>query len=223
MRCPYCGGFNADRAVYCTSCGRDLKAPVKPAAGQQSPYQQPRSAPGQHGRPAPAPGQQGRPAAMPQGRPGTVPTPQTPQAPQQSRRPAPAPPPPPPPEPPAPFPPNTIAELRALEQEALPYTVVESSIGDGHKKTVRIVYAKGVAWQQVATLLKACKEQLEAQFETILIQGVLQGDTNVYNFTNGQLRFDRNVRLGGMTTDRYQIETGNGFEADSLRIVLNGS
>jgi len=227
MRCPYCGGFNVDRAIYCTSCGRDMRSPAKPAAGQQSPYQQPRPAPGQQGHPAPVPGQ-GRPAAMPQGRPGAGPTPQTPQAPQQSRRPAPAPPPlqpapPPAPEPPAPFPPSTIAELQALEQGALPYTVVESSMGDGHKKTVRIVYAKGVAWQQVATLLKACKEQQEAQLETVLIQGVLEHDTTVYNFTNGQLRFDRNVRLGGLTTNRYQIETGNGFETDSVRIVLNGS
>jgi hypothetical protein len=158
-----------------------------------------------------------------QGRPGAASMPQAPQAPQQSRHPAPTPPPPPPPESPAPFPPSSIAELQALEQGALPYTVVESSLGDGHKKIVRIVYAKGVAWQQVATLLKACKEQQEEQFETILIQGVLEHDTSVYNFTNGQLRFDRNVRLGGLTTDRYQIETGNGFESDSVRIVLNGS
>lgn len=226
MRCPYCGGFNVDRAIYCTSCGRDMRSPAKPASGQQSPYQQPRPAPVQHGYPAPTPGQQGRPVAMPQGRPGAAPTPL---APQQSRRQAPVPqppqppPPPPAPEPPAPFPPRSIAELQALEQGALPYTVVESAVGDGHKKTVRIVYAKGVAWQQVATLLKACKEQQEARLETILIQGVLEGDTSVYNFTNGQLRFDRNVRLGGLTTNRYQIETGNGFESDSLRIVLNGS
>jgi hypothetical protein len=172
------------------------------------------------------PGQQGRPVATPQGRPGAAPAPQAPQAPQQSRRqaPAPLPPPQPPaPEPPAPFPPSTSAELQALEQGALPYTVVESSVGDGHKKTVRIVYAKGVAWQQVATLLKACKEQQEAELETVLIQGVLAHDTSVYNFTNGQLRFDRNVRLGGLTTNRYQIETGNGFEIDSVRIVLNES
>ena len=226
MRCPYCGGFNADRTVYCTSCGRDLKTPPRPAAGQQPPYQQPYPAPGQQGRQAPMPGQQGRPVAMPQGRPGAAPAPPVPQAPQQSRRqaPAPLPPPPPPaPEPPAPFPPSTIAELRALEQGALPYTVVESSVGDGHKKTVRIVYAKGVAWQQVATLLKVCKEQQEAELETVLIQGVLEHDTTVYNFTNGQLRFDRNVRLGGLTTNRYQIETGNGFETDSVRIVLNDS
>ena len=223
MRCPYCGGNNADRAVYCTYCGRDLKPPAQTVAGQQSPsYQQPRPTPGQQGRPLPpqsprtAPGQQGRPAYPPQGQPAAAPVPQA----QPQRRPAPVPP-PPPPEPPAPFPPQTVAELQELEQEALPYTVVESSVGDGRKKVVRIAYAKGVAWQQVATLLKACKEQQEAQFETILIQGVLERDTSVYNFTNGQLRFDRNVRLGGMISDRYQIETGNGFETDSVRIVLN--
>src|ERR1700680_3260228 len=187
MRCPYCGGFNADRTVYCTSCGRDLKTPPRPASGQQPPYQQPYPAPGQQGRQAPMPGQQGRPVAVPQGRPGAAPAPQ---APQQSRRQAPAPPPPQPPppppapEPPAPFPPGAIAELQALEQGALPYTVVESSVGDGRKKTVRIVYAKGVAWQQVATLLKVCKEQQEAELETVLIQGVLEHDTTVYNFTN---------------------------------------
>ncbi len=223
MRCPYCGKFNVDQAVYCTSCGRDMRTPVRPAAGQQTPYQQPRPAPGQQGRPAPMPGQQGRPVATPQGRPGAAPTPQ---APQHSRRQAPAPlspPPSPPPEPPAPFPPRTIAELQALEQGVLSYRVVDSSIGDGHKKIVRIAYAKGAAWQQVATLLKACKEQQEAQLESVVIQGFLEGESSVYNFTNGQLVFDRNVRLGDKTTSRYQIDTGNGFETDSIRIVLNGS
>ena len=226
MHCPYCGKFNTERTIYCTSCGRDMRVPVKPAAGQQTPYQQPRPAPGQQGRPAPMPGQQARPVATPQGRPGASPTPQTQQAPQHSRRQAPAPPPPPPPpapEPPAPFPPHTVAELQALEAGALAYTVVDSNIGDGHKKTVRIAYAKGVAWQQVATLLKACKEQQESQLETVLVQGFLEGETSVYNFTNGQLCFDRNVRLGEKITNRYQIETGNGFETDSIRIVLNGS
>jgi hypothetical protein len=215
MRCPYCGKFNVDNAIYCTSCGRDMRTPIKPGVGQQAPYQQPRHTPGQQGRPAPTPGQQGRPVAAP--------APQTRQAPQPARRPAPAPPPPPAPEPPAPFPPGTIAELQALEQGALPYTVIDSSIGDGHKKTVRIAYAKGVPWQQVATLLKASKEQQEAQLETVLIQGFLEGESSLYNFTNGQLCFDRNVRLGDKITNRYQIETGNGFEADSIRVVLNGS
>jgi hypothetical protein len=110
--------------------------------------------------------------------------------------------------------------LQALEQGALPYSVVDSTIGDGRKKIVRIVYAKGVPWQQVATLLKAFKEQQEENFDNIIIQGVPGQDANIYSFTNGQLTFDRNVRLGSMTTNRYQIETGNGYESDSLRIVL---
>ena len=227
MRCPYCGKFNVEQAVYCTSCGRDMRTPVRPAAGQQTPYQQPRPAPGQQGRPAPAPGQQGRPVATPQGRSGVSPTPQTQQTPQQSRRQAPTPPPPPSPplapDPPAPFPPRTIAELQALEQGALAYTVVDTSIGDGHKKTVRITYARSVAWQQVATLLKACKEQQEAQLESVIVQGFHSGETSLYNFSNGQLCFDRNVRLGDKITNRYQIDTGNGFETDSVRVVLNGS
>jgi len=86
---------------------------------------------------------------------------------------------------------------------------------------VRIVYPKCVSWQQVATLLKAFKEQQEDRFETVIIQGVLEPDRFAYAFTNGQLVFDRNVRLGDLTTNRYQIETGNGFESDSVRIVLN--
>jgi hypothetical protein len=109
-----------------------------------------------------------------------------------------------------------------LEQGALPFNVVDSTVSDGRKKIVRITYKKGVSWQQVATLLKAFKEQQEEQFDTIIIQGVSGQDTNIYSFTNGQLTFDRNVRLGSITTNRYQIETGNGYESDSVRIVLNG-
>ena len=93
-------------------------------------------------------------------------------------------------------------------------------MGDGHKKIVRIVYPKCVGWQQVATLHKAFKEQLEDGFDTIIIQGVFEQDAQVYNFTNGQLIFDRGVRLGDLILNRYQIETGNGFEAGSVRIVL---
>lgn len=85
---------------------------------------------------------------------------------------------------------------------------------------MRIIYAKCTAWQQVATLLKALREQQDAQFDTILIQGVLEPHTSIYMFTNGQLRFDRNVRLGDAITNRYQIETDNGFDSDAVRIVL---
>ena len=132
-----------------------------------------------------------------------------------------APPPPPPaPEPPVAFPPRTMEQLLGLEQGALTYTVVDSAVGDGRKKSVRIAYAQGVPWQQVATLLKAFKEQQEEKFDTVIIQGFLDTDASAYSFTNGQLYFDRNVRLGGLTTNRYQIETGNGFESDSVRMVL---
>jgi hypothetical protein len=128
------------------------------------------------------------------------------------------------PDPPAPFPPRTIADLQALEQGAVPYTVVNDTVEVGHKKIVRIAYIKCAPWQQVATLLKASKEEIlsaaKNDIETIIIQGVLPQDTGVYSFTNGQLRFDRNVRLGSLTTNRYQVETGNGYESDSVRIVL---
>jgi hypothetical protein len=130
------------------------------------------------------------------------------------------PPEPPPPEPPSQFPSHTVEQLRALEEGALAYTIVHRAEGDGRKKIVRIVYPKCVAWQQVATLYKAFKEQLEDGFDTIIIQGVFVQDTEEYDFTNGQLIFDRGVRLGGLILNRYQIETGNGLETDSVRIVL---
>ncbi len=226
MRCPYCGAFNSDRTSYCTHCGRDMRQappqqPYQPPSRQQPPYQQPRQVPPQ--QPPQPPYQQPRqgPPQQPYGRPGAA----TPAAPRPAQnvssvsQPAPA----PPvvvPEPPAPFPSRTIAQLDALLPGALDYTLLNSGVGDGRKKIVQISYRKCAPWQQVATLLKAFKEQQEKQFDTILVQGMLGQDTNVYGFTNGQLRFDRNVRLGGQMTDRYQIETGNGYESDSVRIVL---
>ena len=221
MRCPYCGGINSDRAAYCVHCGRDLKP--QPPPNQYPPSQQRQGA---------SPPLQGRPTNMPQSsqqqtqqasvtqrrRAPTMPS-QSIQTPIQPEAPM-VPPEPPPPEPPSQFPPHTVEQLQALEQGALAYTVVQSAVGDGRKKIVRIVYTKGVAWQQVATLLKAFKEQLEDRFDTIIIQGVLEQDTQVYAFTNGQLVFDHGVRLGGLIVNRYQIETGNGFETDSVRIVL---
>ncbi|MEO7022457.1 MAG: hypothetical protein ABI234_20070, partial [Ktedonobacteraceae bacterium] len=108
-----------------------------------------------------------------------------------------------------------------LAAGAQPYTVVESLMGDGKKKIVRIAYARCADWQQTATLYKALTEQQEAQYSTIIIQGVLPQQPNVYAFTNGQLQFDREVRLGGTTSNRYVIETGNGFANDSVRFVLN--
>lgn len=217
MRCPYCGGINSDQMAYCMHCGRNLKPqpPYHPAPDQQQRQSYPA---------------QGRPASMPQAPQQSQQTPAT----QRRRAPAMSPEngstltqpeapvvaPAPPAESPAPFPPRTVAQLQALEQGALAYTLVNSAIGDGRKKIVRIVYPKGVPWQQVATLFKAFKEQQEERFDTIIIQGVLEQNTLAYAFTNGQLVFDRKVRLGDLTTNRYQIETGNGFESDSIRIVL---
>jgi coenzyme F420-reducing hydrogenase delta subunit len=114
-----------------------------------------------------------------------------------------------------------VAQLQALEQGAFSYNVVDTTMTSGRKKLVRIVYPRCVAWQQVATLLKAFKEQQEDRFEGIIIQGYLPQDPGGYSFTNGQLTFDRNVRLGSQTMNRYLIETGNGFESDSVRIVLS--
>ena len=210
MRCPYCGR-NSERTTYCTNCGRDLRIPPNqlPPLGyptsaprQQPPYQQPRPVPPASGYPTHA-------------------APPPPQA-HRTRQPeAPPPPPPPAPEPPAPFPPHTLEHLHALEAGALAYTILDTTTDNKRKKTTRITYPKSVAWQQVATLLKAFKETQEEPYETIVIQGYLPNDPGLYSFTNGQLVFDRNVRLGSQTLNRYQIETGNGFEVDSVRIVLS--
>jgi hypothetical protein len=206
MRCPYCGTINPDRAAFCVHCGRDLKPQPsnQPASYQQSRQALPPQSPYQQPRQAPATQRQRTPVASPQSAP-VLKQPELPVV---------------PPEPPALFPPRTVAQLQALEQGALAYNVVDSTTDVGRKKIVRIVYPKGVPWQQVATLLKALKEQQEDRFDTIIIQGVLQQDTQAYSFTNGQLVFDRNVLLGGNKTNRYQIDTGNGFEADSVRIVM---
>jgi hypothetical protein len=126
------------------------------------------------------------------------------------------------PEPPAPFPPRTFEQFNALlPSGAQPYTVVESSLGDGKRKLVRIAYGRCVGWQQAATLLKALKEQQEEQCNAIIIQGILPQQQDIYAFTNGQVQFDRNVRLGGQISNRYMVETENGFASDSTRFVLN--
>ena len=208
MRCPYCQAVNQDRAIYCASCGRDMRQPPPPQS--RPPYQPPRQ---------PASTRLGWPTTTTPA--PTVPPPQTvPRGRQPVMPVAPTPAMPAAPDPPAPFPPRTVAELQALEPGALPYTVVNDAVDVGRKKTVRIAYTKCVPWQQVATLLKAYTEQQGERFDTIIIQGVLPQDPGVYSFTNGQLRLDRNVRLGSLVTNRYQIETGNGYESDSLRIVL---
>jgi hypothetical protein len=208
MRCPYCGGSNSDRARFCASCGRDMTIPASRPPAQQPPYQQPR--PGQPAQGYPAPAQPQAPSRVPQGRPAT------------SVRPS-QPPPvePPAPEASAPFPPRTLSQLQTLEQGALAYTVAASTTNGNRKKIVRIAYPRCVAWQQVATLYKAWKEQQDARFESIVIEGYHSQDANDFSFTNGQLTFDRDVRLGSQIMNRYLIETGNGYASDSVRIILS--
>jgi coenzyme F420-reducing hydrogenase delta subunit len=111
-------------------------------------------------------------------------------------------------------------QLQALEPGALPYTFVADEVGVGRKKIVRITYSRCAPWQQVATLLKAFKEYQTQQFDTIVIQGLVEQDSSIYTYTNGQLWFDRRVRLGSQLINRYQIETGTGLESDAIRIVL---
>src|SRR5213080_3379739 len=213
MRCPYCGGFNSERASFCVYCGRDLTTGKQTTQRQQpQPPQQPRPAPPPQGYPT-------RPTPATQ-QPGQVPAAQRRRAPAMPQQ-APVPAAPPAPEAPGPFPPHTVAQLQALEQGALAYTVTDTTTNGQRKKIMCIIYPRCVAWQQVATLLKALKEQQDSRFETIIIQGHLSSDPDVYTFTNGQLTFGRNVRLGSQTLNRYQIETGNGFESDSVRIVLS--
>ncbi|MBO0777418.1 MAG: hypothetical protein J2P37_01210 [Ktedonobacteraceae bacterium] len=225
MHCPYCRGVNPENASYCRSCGRDLKAQfaVPPASRQPQPPKASRSAvsygttrattrPAQQPRqvsPVPASGrspQVGSPAQQPRSEPevpGLWTAPVVPE-----------------PEPPVPFPPKTMQQLKALKQGALPFTVVSEEIVNKRKRVVRIAYASCSGWRQVATLYDALDKQPLDQFETTVIQGVQDPNIDVYAFTNGQLVFDRNVRLGSQIIHRYQIETGNGFAADSLRVVL---
>ncbi|GAC1407176.1 MAG: hypothetical protein NVSMB49_27030 [Ktedonobacteraceae bacterium] len=230
MRCPYCGGLNAENASFCAQCGRDLlpvqvrEQPVQP---QRQPQQQSPFLPAHRPTPPTHDATRTQPSPPPQ-RPYQLPRPvQQPvvvprQVPVQT--PLPVPPPSLPQqivEAPAHFPPRNVQQLKALQAEAMPYTVINETVATGRKKIIRIVYRHCAAWQQVATLLQAFSEQKQTEpFNTIIVQGVLEQDTTSYSFTNGQLQFDRGVRLGSQTLNRYQIETGNGFESDSVRIVL---
>ncbi len=230
MRCPYCGGLNADQAQVCIRCGRDMSAktpsaqttasrqrsPYPPPQPQQ-PYQQPYPTP-----PRQVPPAQGYPRQTPPAQqPGPVPPAPQRVPPAQTVQRTTVPPVTAAPEPPVPFPPRTIEQLKALEQGALSYTIVDNTESVGRKRIVHILYPRCPAWQQVATLLKALKEQRSDKFGTIIIQGVYAQESNLYGFTNGQLQFDRNVRLGSQIMNRYQIETGNGFEVDAIRVVLS--
>ncbi len=223
MRCPYCGGVNAERASFCAQCGRDL-VPVQ--AQQQTPREQKQQSPFLPApRPKPTPQSPSRPTppyqqARPQ-QPVMTPRYTPPPVQQPPRAPVPVPPPLQNIEPPVKFPPRTMQQLRELQAEAVPYTVADDIVASGRKKIVRIIYRRCASWQQVATLLKAFDEQKQLEkFDTIIVQGVLEQDKTPYAFTNGQLQFDRGVRLGSQILNRYQIETGNGFESDSVRILL---
>ncbi len=236
MRCPYCGGVNTERATYCKYCGRDLNLSK---SNQPAPSQQPRQAPPQLDQSYPPPV---RPSQTPYSAPGRPGSTSVPQQTAQTAKTIPTaygsahtrivPPPPqmptpvepPAPDPPAPFPPRTPAELHALESGALSYHVVDAAAQIGRKKVVNIIYPRCAAWQQVATLLKVLQEQQEAQFDTIVVLGYWRQDPDVIatsTFTNGHLIYDRNVRLGSAIQNRYQIDTGNGFDSGAIRIVLS--
>jgi hypothetical protein len=220
MRCPYCGGINADQAAFCVHCGRDLK----PRPNQQPPRQPSSHAPNQPLR-GPAYPPPAKPAQQPYNAPGRGPAAPV-QAPsnsaQQTGRGATiTPSAPPAPEPPAPFPPQSMEQLRALEPGALAYTVTDTALVANRKKVIAILYPRCTAWQQVATLLKAYKEQQEDKLGTIIIQGYWHQQSDIYAFTNGQLIVDRGVLLGSQKINRYQIETDNGFEITAVRIVLS--
>jgi hypothetical protein len=85
---------------------------------------------------------------------------------------------------------------------------------------VRIAFQRCVAWQQVATLFKALRSFQSPDFDCIVIMGVDENGSSVYEFSKGKIQFDQNVRLGSQIIKRYQIETDNGLANDSLRIVL---
>lgn len=229
MRCPYCGGLNADQADFCVHCGRTLKTKPNQPASRQPPPQNPDQPPRNPAYPPPVK-PVGADLSRPQHAPGrsqvapppapskTAPVSQT--AAVSLRTPVAA------PAPPAPFPPRTVEQLQALEPDALAYTVTDTALVVNRKKIVSILYPKCATWQQVATLLKAYKEQQDEKFGTIIIQGYYNelgshNELGSYGFTNGQLTVDRGVLLGSQKIDRYQIETDNGFEVSSVRIVLS--
>lgn len=232
MRCPYCGGLNSERASFCAQCGRDLphaqtntrqqpaQQPYQPPRQQLPQSQRPPYQPTQHPFPTQGATRPAPPAYQPQHLPVAVPPRQAPVQ-QPMRTPGTPPPQQQVVETPANFPPHTMAHLKALQDEAVPYTLLDEAVVDGRKKIICIAYRRCAPWQQIATLLKAFNEQPAQAFATVIVQGSVERETTPYEFSNGQLRFDRNVRLGSQTMNRYQIETGNGFESDSIRIVLS--
>ena len=231
MRCPYCGGFNQEQAAFCVSCGRDLRRPL-PNTQPQHPSAQPPYRPGSPAKPTNQPVPRGANPPVQQPRPANWPVQEAVpasrrQASAASKQQVPAPTftsVPSAPEPPGPFPPRTMAQLEALLATGCQtYTVVESHVENGKKQIMSITYPRCASWQQAATLLKALKEHHETKYPIVVIKGVsTQGQgQDMYEFSNGQLQFDRGVYLGAKTYNRYAIETGNGYSADSVRFVLN--
>jgi hypothetical protein len=233
MRCSYCGGLNSDQATFCARCGRNLvgQPAGRPQSSPRPQVQPPIQAPQ-------APQSPAYPSSLRSIRSGRDArnAPQPPASPVPPRAPArlsgnaidqsvgmtvvaPA-----APEAPAPFPPRTVEHLYALEQGALAYTQIGEDTAPGGKKVVRILFARCAYWQQVATLLRAYRALRGEKFSTLIIRGVYnQNDdqrSDLDSFNNGQLIFDRGVRLGSQTLNRYQIETGTGFESEAMRIVL---
>ena len=228
MRCPYCGGLNQERAVFCVNCGRDLRrAPTntqqpRPPTPQQPVYpanssSQSTSRGAVPSRPPGTPAQAARPGVR-----ATPPVSRLfPTAESQSVGATPFLP-PPAPEAPGPFPPRTMAQFNALlASGAQPYTVVESSLAAGKRKLVRIAFPASAGWQQAATLLQALRDLPDEKLDTIIVQGVRTQQPDIYAFTNGQLQFDSAARLGSQVNRRYIVETGNGFASDAVRFVIN--
>jgi hypothetical protein len=219
MRCPYCGGLNQDTSAYCRSCGRDLRyapralqkaptPPTRPVPPQQLPGYQPSNAP------YPVKAAQAAPAsAMKQ--PVSMAARTVQQSDSASVAPA--------SQPPEEFPPRTMAQLETLQKLALDYSLVSDDESTGGKRIVRVLYKQCAPWQQIATLytvLQKYQEDHAQRFNTVIVQGLTHPDANLYSFDNGQLIYDRNVRLGNQILHRLQIETDNGFTATAVRVVL---
>lgn len=226
MRCSYCGGLNPDTASFCARCGKDIlqrpssvqsPSPQRPLPqqAQRPPYPQPlrppQSVTSLQAPPPPQPVPAPRPVRVAQPRRQSQATPIAP-------LPTPQPPVDPPPD--VQFPPHTVKQLRMLEPGALNYSVLDETVHNGRKRVIRIAFERCEPWRQIATLLKASDALRSSTYETLVLYGNITGNDDIYQYTNGMLQFDQKVRLGSQTVNRYQIETGTGWAADSLRIVL---
>lgn len=114
-----------------------------------------------------------------------------------------------------------MAQFMALLEPGRQAYIVNTSSVENGKKIVYIAYPRCASWQQAATLLQALKEQQEERYKTTIIRGFFSQQQASYEFTNGQLQFDRDVRLGSQSGTRCVVETGNGYSTDSIRFVLN--